>query len=62
MRPKHVAEHEGKRLPERRLGAHVVATLAVGVSLGFPLFLYVREVALERQLKTPARAPGSQQA
>jgi hypothetical protein len=32
----------------RRLWAPVAASLAVGVSLGLPLFLYLREVALDR--------------
>lgn len=40
---------EGQRLGMCRLWAPVVATLLVGVSLGFPLFLYLREFALERQ-------------
>ena len=35
------------RVPLRWLA--VVATLAVGVSLGFPLFLYMRERELERK-------------
>jgi hypothetical protein len=42
---------EGKRLHMRGLWAPIVATLAVGVSLGFPLFLYMRELALESQPK-----------
>ncbi len=41
--------YEGQRLGMHRLWAPVVATLLVGVSLGFPLFLYLREVALESQ-------------
>ena len=41
--------YEGKRLGMRRLWAPIVATLLVGVSLGFPLFLYLRELALEDQ-------------
>ena len=41
--------HEGKRLRMRGLWAPIVATLLVGVSLGFPLFLYLREAALENQ-------------
>lgn len=40
---------EGRRLAMRRLWAPVVAVLAVGVSLGLPLFLYMRESALERR-------------
>ncbi len=34
---------EGRRLGVRHLWAPVAATLAVGVSLGLPLFLYLRE-------------------
>jgi len=40
---------EGQRQSMRRLWAPIVATLLVGVSLGFPLFLYQRELALEGQ-------------
>jgi hypothetical protein len=39
--------YDGKRLGMRRLWAPIVATLLVGVSLGFPLFLYLRELAFE---------------
>ena len=38
---------EGKRVKARHLWAPIVANLAVGVSLGLPLFLYMRENALE---------------
>jgi hypothetical protein len=38
---------EGRRLGVRRLWLPVVATMAVGVSLGFPLFLYLRQLKLE---------------
>jgi hypothetical protein len=38
---------EGRRLAMRRLWLPVIATLAVGVSLGFPLFLYMRQLKLE---------------
>lgn len=38
---------EGSRLGVRHLWLPIVGTLTVGVSLGFPLFLYLREVALE---------------
>ena len=38
---------EGKQLGVRHLWLPVAGTLAVGVSLGFPLFLYLREGALE---------------
>ena len=37
---------EGGRLKVRPLWAPVAATLAVGVSLGLPLFLLLREVRL----------------
>src|SRR5262245_13948047 len=39
---------EGRRLGVRHLWAPVVASLAVGVSLGLPLFLYLRQVRLEQ--------------
>jgi hypothetical protein len=39
---------EGKRLGVRYLWLPIVGTLTVGVSLGLPLFLYLRENALER--------------
>ncbi|HZM16651.1 MAG TPA: DUF2834 domain-containing protein [Candidatus Krumholzibacteria bacterium] len=39
---------EGRRLGVRHLWAPVAASLAVGVSLGLPLFLYLRQVRLER--------------
>jgi hypothetical protein len=39
---------EGRRLGVRHLWAPIVASLAVGVSLGFPLFLYLRQQTLER--------------
>ena len=38
---------EGRSLEMRRLWLPVVTTLAVGVSLGLPLFLYLRERTLE---------------
>ena len=37
---------EGRRARVRHLWAPVVANLAVGVSLGLPLFLYLRETQL----------------
>jgi hypothetical protein len=40
---------EGKRLGIRHAWAPLGAILLVGVSLGLPLFLYQREVAVERQ-------------
>jgi surface polysaccharide O-acyltransferase-like enzyme len=45
---------EGPRVHLRWLA--VVATLAVGVSLGLPLFLYMRERELERPIHARARA------
>jgi hypothetical protein len=38
---------EGRRAGVRRLWAPIAANLAVGVSLGLPLFLYLRERRLE---------------
>src|SRR5262250_1910563 len=38
---------EGRRLRIRHLWAPIVANLAVGVSLGLPLFLYLRERRLQ---------------
>jgi hypothetical protein len=38
---------EGRRLGVRHRWAPVVASLVVGVSLGFPLFLYLRQERLE---------------
>ena len=40
---------EGKRLGVRHVWLPVVGVLTVGVSLGLPLFLYLREDALERK-------------
>jgi hypothetical protein len=39
---------EGKRLKMRLLWLPTVAVLLVGVSLGLPLFLYLRQIELER--------------
>ena len=39
---------EGKRLRVSHLWLPTVGTLAVGVSFGFPLFLYLRQVTLDR--------------
>lgn len=41
---------EGRRAGVRQLWAPIAANLAVGVSLGLPLFLYLRE----RRLESPA--------
>jgi hypothetical protein len=40
---------EGRRLAIQRLWVPVIATCAVGVSLGFPLFLYMRQLKLDAQ-------------
>ena len=40
---------EGRRLALCHLWLPFVATLAVGVSLGFPLFLYLRQLKLDAQ-------------
>ncbi len=40
---------EGKRLEISNLWIPVVATLSVGVSLGLPLFLYMRQSKIERK-------------
>jgi hypothetical protein len=39
---------EGRRVGVRHLWAPIAASLAVGVSLGLPLFLYMRELRLVR--------------
>ena len=41
--------YEGRQLKMTKLWIPVVATLSVGVSLGFPLFLYLRQSHLERK-------------
>ena len=41
-------QSEAKRLRVRLLWLPTVGTLLVGVSFGFPLFLFLREVTLER--------------
>lgn len=43
------ARIEGARVGIRRRWVVIVAVLTVGVSLGLPLFLYLRESALERK-------------
>jgi hypothetical protein len=40
---------EGKRLGMQNIWLPVVATLSVGVSLGLPLFLYMRQLQIERK-------------
>jgi hypothetical protein len=46
-------QSEGKRLRVRLLWLPTLGTLLVGVSLGFPLFLFLRQMTLDR---TTARA------
>jgi hypothetical protein len=46
-------QSEGKRLRVRLLWLPTVGTLLAGVSFGFPLFLFLRQVTLDR---TAARA------
>ena len=46
---------EGRRAGVKHLWAPIVANLAVGVSLGLPMFLYLRETALE-SAQVPNRA------
>ena len=41
-------QSEGKRLRVRLLWLPMVGTLLVGVSFGFPLFLFLRQVTLDR--------------
>jgi hypothetical protein len=43
------ASAEGRRLGMRDRWMPVVAVLLVGVSLGLPLFLYLREIHLDRR-------------
>lgn len=45
---------EGKRLGVRHLWLPIAGTLTVGVSLGLPLFLYLREGALENAVEKSA--------
>ena len=40
---------EGRRLAMRNLWLPAVATIVVGVSLGFPLFLYMRQNTFDRR-------------
>ena len=46
---------EGARARVSRRWAPIVGSLLVGVSLGFPLFLYMRQIALESP-QVPERA------
>jgi hypothetical protein len=45
-------QSEGKRLRVRHLWLPTVGTLVVGVSFGFPLFLFLRQVTLDRTTVT----------
>jgi hypothetical protein len=45
---------EGARLNVRHLWMPIVGVLTVGVSLGLPLFLYLRECAVEQSEPRPA--------
>ena len=47
---------EGRRAGMRHLWAPIAANLAVGVSLGLPLFLYLREQQLARSAGAGARS------
>jgi hypothetical protein len=42
-------QSEGKRLPVRLLCLPTIGTLIVGVSLGLPLFLFLRQAILDRK-------------
>ena len=48
---------ERNRLGIKRLSLPVLASLAVGVSLGLPLFLYMRQVHLNRTALQPTAGP-----
>ena len=41
-------QFEGRRIGMHRLWVPVVGTLLVGVSLGLPLFLYLRQIQLDQ--------------
>ena len=47
---------EGRRAGMKHLWAPIAASLAVGVSLGLPLFLYMREQQLGRSAGAGARS------
>jgi purine-cytosine permease-like protein len=44
---------EGRRLGVQYLWLPIVATCFVGVSFGFPLFLYLRQLKLDGQTNSP---------
>jgi len=45
------ALYEGLKIKVKHLWLPFAATFLVGASLGFPLFLYVREITLEREAR-----------
>ena len=45
------AVYEGMKLKIKHVWAPLVASILVGASLGFPLFLYMREINLEKTKK-----------
>jgi hypothetical protein len=47
---------DGRRLQMKHLWAPIVGNLAVGVSLGLPLFLYMRERRVSRDSRTERSA------
>jgi len=47
---------DGRRAGMKHLWAPIAANLAVGVSLGLPLFLYMREERIERSARTAVRS------
>src|SRR5687767_12759867 len=48
---------EGRRAGVKHLWAPILASLLIGVSLGLPLFLYLRQVALDGD-RHPGRGSG----
>ena len=48
---------EGRRLRIPNLWIPVLATLLIGVSLGLPLFLYMRQLNLDAQSGSPSNPP-----
>ena len=52
--------NEGRRLKMKGLWLPIVANLAVGVSCGLPLFLYLRDLALIRQQESGPAQPAGQ--
>ena len=52
-------QSEGERLRVRFLWLPAIGTLAVGVSFGLPLFLFLRQMSLDRQLLGLNRSSGT---